>query len=80
MIPYLFTCSLFNDAVSNQDYVPANDWVIMNWNEAVVILLFKTLILHVRGGTGETRNSVSQINLPGKIERGIAEIQLYYKL
>jgi len=42
VIPYLFTCSLFNDAVSNQDYVAANDWVIMNWNETVVIL-FKTL-------------------------------------
>lgn len=52
MIPYLFTCSLFNNAVSNQGYVAAKDWVIMNWNEAVVIL-FKTLTLHVPAGTGE---------------------------
>jgi hypothetical protein len=38
VIPYLLTCSLFSDAVSNQHYVAANDWVIMNWNEAVVIV------------------------------------------
>jgi hypothetical protein len=77
--PYLFTYNFFKVGVSNQDYVAANDWVIMNWKDAVVIV-FKTLTLHVPGGTGGTRKSVSQINRPGKIRTGIAEIRLYYKL
>jgi hypothetical protein len=27
---YLLTCSLFNDAVSNLDYIVSNVWVVVN--------------------------------------------------
>ena len=36
--------------------------------------------MYCTGGNGGTRKSVSQFNNPGKIETGIAEIKLYYKL
>jgi hypothetical protein len=29
-LPALFICSLFNDTVSNSDYIAMNDWIVAN--------------------------------------------------
>jgi hypothetical protein len=28
---YIFVCSLFKVAISNSDFVPSSDWMVMNW-------------------------------------------------
>jgi hypothetical protein len=57
---YLFVCGLFNNAVSSSDYIASNNMMVNEleriWKEAVMVY-FKLLSWHLRGGTEENNEN-----------------------